>query len=341
MPPVPTPSVVTAAVLALAVCGPDSANSRAARSAVAGSAAAAEPSLQQLVDRLPSRGGTLQLEAKNYDLAAPLNLRGRAGVRIVGAGVGATTIRPVFRSPDAADLALVDLVGATDWEISGLRIDGRGEQTWGCGVLLGRVDQKWCGRIALRQVEILGPWRVAALVNLGAEVCSFDTCVFWNTAGSGGSPVGPRAFVAEVQNSRRLRGVGPVSGSAANERVSNTCHNLINCSFIVSGDSPEAACLEVGAGVCSFNVLSPAFSAKQAARAAIVLGAANAGDALHGFYMSGAQVEAGAARTGVEVLSPVKGLSLRDCRFLAGGLLDLRANVESLRLDNVTFYRTR
>ena len=277
-----------------------------------------QPTLHELIER----GGTIELPAGDLVITRPLVIRKQ--VHLVGSGVD-TRIVANFTSKAARRLAVIDLVGATYCTIEHLTIITKPRTTAGVGILLGRtLYHEQAGWNTFRNLHITGRFSVACAYNVGSELCEWTSCWLRNAA-PGGS-----AYFTSSWNSKGVAAAGPFAGGPTPLRETGAQSNVgalfNNCTFAVYAFTGKEVAVVIEPRSRCQNFVGCFWSAKRkddqrfGCRAAILLGADGAAsEVIETVSFTNCLIEANGARTAIEVVSEVHGLSIRDTWLLIRG----------------------
>ena len=274
---------------------------------------AANEALTSALAQLPKSGGTVQLDAGVYPLHAPLNLRGRAATRIVGAGAG--TVLQFELPPECAGQPLIDLTGARRCELSQLTITVRGRTRPNVALILARDkrDGDSAGLHRFESLVIAATCDVANVVCFGSEVNTWTHCTFQNSVAGGGNFVSGRDNWLNVSSP-----FGPVAGG------SNVCQEFIGCYFGVYGRSGREVNITLGSGTGHYAFRGGTVSNKCAVRTDRLTGG-RAGFLIGGpgpravtqIVLDNVQAETWGAKHTIEVRGLTFGLAVRNCMLQA------------------------
>ncbi len=268
--------------------------------------------LQRELDKLGAHGGTLHVPSGLHIIETPISLRGREGVRLVGDGLSSRLV--FLLGPDFADvegLALFDLTGANDCEISQLSIyvARQTEVAPASAVLLARESQNSRSAMQHRfeRLSISGRYTTANVVNYGSELSRWDGCKFLNDAPGGGN------YVTGRWPAESLKSIG--GGS-------NLDHLFTGCAFGVYGRTGSEVNVTVGSGTGWLKVCGGCMSNKvgdaggQGGRAGFQIGGSQS-RAVEQVSIDGLQAETTGATHCIETVGLTVGLSVCNSQLCA------------------------
>ena len=175
----------------------------------------ANVNLQQTIDAVPSRGGTIELGPINYYADGPLNIRDRRYIRIIGQG---RATKLIFRTAIDQEL-LADCSGAVEFEMANLDVLRTGGVPR-VGFLLGRgVSGSSANKMRFTRVHFEADCSVANVVSLGVECDVWDHCTFVTAIpGSWNYVTGKSNWIGATSP------FGPVTGGSNIDHAFRDCH---------------------------------------------------------------------------------------------------------------------
>jgi hypothetical protein len=266
--------------------------------------------IQKAIDELPAAGGTLELLSGRYVQRAPLNLREKRNVRLVGAGPATELFFEL--APRYAGMPLIDLTGAQRCELSYLKITGTGPIKPSVALLLARSrqdgDSAGCHRFDSLIISI--DCTIANVVSYGSEVNTWTHCCFYNSYRGGGN------YITGRENHEGVRSpFGPVAGG------SDVCHTFDNCIWGAYGRSGSEVNIKIHQRTGWFLVRGGFMSNKsfdrhqpdQGGRAGLQIGGPSPGVKCEQIVLDGLEAETYGARHAIEITGPTFGLTVRNC----------------------------
>jgi hypothetical protein len=258
-------------------------------------------SLQEMIDTLPSGGGTIALDNSIHYVHGPLNMRGRAGVRIIGEGYG-TEIASIL--DDDAPL-FVDFTGSHHCGIEMARVWNKGAAPRVGMVLARRNDDASAGHHVFRGLRWEGAATLANVASLGSEINTWDDCEFLNNIPGGLNFLTGRTNRREVASP-----FGEVCGG------SNLVQRLTNCSMGMY--QPGGINLAIEAGTGQFHFHGGNLSNKTERRdlpgdplqAAFVIGRGDPNYPCEQIHIDAVNGETYGCNNSLQVLGRVRGLRL-------------------------------
>jgi len=270
--------------------------------------------LQDALSALPEGGGTVRVPAGTHVINAPLNLRGRRHVRLIGEGSASVLTFKV--GADLAGKPLIDMVGAQRCELSHLQVLAHGEHRPSVGLLLGRERQDGpsAGLHRFEDLTIAAQCGVANVAAYGSEVNTWTHCAFSNTFPGGGN------YVTGRRNHEEL--ASPFGAVAGGSNVDTT---FVNCVWGVYGRTGTEVNIRVHPQTGWFLVRGGCMSNKTADRtrkdagglAGIRIGGALTDGACQQVVLDGLQAETFGARHCLEVTGLTIGLRVQNCMMQA------------------------